>query len=182
MDSVDLTKIEHRVRVRYEWARLRRALVGFAPVLVVAAVAVALARHPSVTAGLGLGTFILGVILLWYGRDVRRAVLPGVVAGLVPLVLALCATHLHHCTGDGCMMVCVPVCAAGGLLAGIAVSVMASHRRATLTFLVPASGLALLTGAMGCACVGYSGVIGLALGYGAGLLPVLVRRVIRRAE
>ena len=180
MDSTELMKIERHARLRYEWARLRRALLGFSPVLILAAIAVALARHPSVTAGLGLGAFLFGVILLWYGKDVRRAVLPGVAAGLVPLVLSLCATHLHHCTGDGCMMVCVPACAAGGLLAGVAVAVMASHRRATLTFLVPASGLALLTGAMGCACVGYSGVIGLALGYGAGLLPVLVRRVVRR--
>jgi hypothetical protein len=177
MDSTDLTKLERRVRLRYEWARLRRALLGFLPLLVIAALAVAFGRHPSATAAFGLAAFLFGVILLWYGRDVRRAVLPGVAAGLVPLVLALCATHLHDCTGDACMMVCVPVCATGGLLAGVAVTVMARQRRAPLTFLVPASALALLTGAMGCACVGYSGVIGLALGYAAGLLPMLVRRI-----
>ena len=177
MDSTDLAKIERRARFRYEWARLRRALVGFALVLVIAAIAVALARHPTTTAALGLGTFLFGVIILWYGKDYRRAVLPGVAAGLVPLVLSLCATHIHHCTGDGCMMVCVPACIVGGLLAGIAVAVMAIHRRARLQFLLPASGLALLTGAMGCACVGYAGVVGLGVGFGVGLLPALIRRV-----
>ena len=180
MDSTDLRLIERRVRRRYEWGRLRRALLGFAPVLVIVAIAVALARHPSATVAFGLGAFLFGVILLWYGRDVRRAVLPGVAAGLVPLVLSLCATHLHHCTGDACMMVCVPACAAGGLLAGIAVAVLASHRGLSLAFLVPASALALLTGAMGCACMNYSGVAGLGVGFGVGLLPMVLGRMLRK--
>lgn len=180
MDSTNLKPLERRVRLRYEWGRLRRALLGFAPVLAIVAIAVALARHPPVTVAFGLGAFLFGVILLWYGRDVRRAVLPGVAAGLVPLVLSLCATHLHHCTGDACMMLCVPVCAAGGLLAGIAVSVVARHHGLSLAFLAPASALALLTGAMGCACMSYSGVIGLGVGFAIGLLPFFVGRMLRK--
>jgi hypothetical protein len=181
MEPTEVATFERRARRRYEWARLRRAIVGFSPVLVIVAIAVALARHPSVTAALGLGAFLFGVILLWYGRDFRRAVLPGVAAGLVPLALSLCATHLHHCTGDGCMMLCVPACAAGGALAGIAVSLMVGHRKTSFVLLVPASALALLTGAMGCACVGYAGVIGLGSGYVLALIPVLVRRALRRS-
>jgi hypothetical protein len=180
MDPTDLKPIERRVRLRYEWGRLRRALLGFAPVLAVVAIAVALARHPPVTVAFGLGAFLFGVILLWYGRDVRRAVLPGVAAGLVPLVLALCATHLHHCTGDACMLLCVPACTAGGLLAGIAVAMVARHRGLSLAFLAPASALALLTGAMGCACMSYSGIVGLAVGFGAGLLPFMLGRLLRK--
>jgi hypothetical protein len=180
MEPSELATIERHARLRYEWARLRRALFGFAPVLVIVGIAVALTRHPSVTASFGIGTFLIGVILLWYGRDFRRAVFPGVAAGLVPLVLSFCASHLHDCTGDVCMMLCIPACTAGGLLAGIAVSLMASHRRATLAFLIPASALALLTGAMGCACAGYAGVVGLAGGFVLGLLPTFVRRVLRR--
>jgi hypothetical protein len=175
MDSTDFSKLERRVRFRYEWARLRRALVGFAPMLAVGGVAVALGRHPSVAAAFALGAFLAGVILLWYGRDFRRAVLPGAAAGLVPLTLALCASHWHHCTGDACVMVCVPACSAGGLLAGLAVTAIARHRRAGLVFLLPASGMALLTGAMGCSCVGVAGLVGLGVGYAIGLIPAFVR-------
>jgi hypothetical protein len=182
MDSTDLTRFERRARVGYEFARLRRAFVGFAPLLGVIAVAVALARHPSATAAFGLAAFLVGLALLWYGRDVRRAVLPGVAAGLVPLVLALCANHMHYCTGDGCMMLCVPACAVGGLAAGLAVAGIGNQRRAGMAFWLPASGLALLTGAMGCSCVGYAGVVGLALGYAAGLVPGALRRIFARTS
>jgi hypothetical protein len=64
-------------------------------------------------------------------------------------------------------MVCIPACATGGVVAGLAVAgVGASPKRHR--FLIAASSVALLTGAMGCACVGHAGVAGLALGFGAG--------------
>jgi len=176
MESVDLSHVERRARARYEWARAKAALFGFAPVLVIVAVATVLARHPSATLLFGLGTFLLGAGLLWYGRDPKRAVLPGVAAGLVPLVLVLCTSTMHGCTGDGCMMLCVPACAAGGLIAGIAVATVGNRRRASAPFWLAASGISLLTGAMGCACVGYTGVLGLAAGYVVGLLPGVFRR------
>jgi hypothetical protein len=146
--------------------------------LVIVAVAAAFARVPSVTAALGLGVFMTGVVFLWYGRDLKRAVLPGVAAGLVPLVFALCASHFHHCSDDACMSFCVPACAAGGLLAGLAVAVIGHRQRAGVAFWLAASGLALLTGSMGCSCVGYAGVAGLAAGYAMGVVPNLVRRAL----
>jgi hypothetical protein len=42
-----------------------------------------------------------------------------------------------------------------------------------------ASTIAVLTGAMGCSCVGYAGVVGLIAGFVVGLLPAIVRRLIR---
>lgn len=176
MDSTERREMERRARVRYEWARAKRALVGFAPLLLVVAVATAIARHPSATAALGFAAFIAGATMLWYGRDPKRAVLPGVLAGFVPLVLALCTSHVHGCTGDGCMMMCVPACGVGGLVAGLAVASVGNRRRAGTVFWLSASALALLTGAMGCACVGYSGIVGLAAGFAAGVVPGLIRR------
>ena len=176
MDSTELTKLERRTRARYEWARAKRALIGFAPLLLVVAVATAIARHPSVTGAFGVGAFIAGAVMLWYGRDPKRAVLPGVLAGFVPLVLTLCTSHMHGCMGDGCMMMCVPACSIGGLVAGLAVASVGNHRRAGAVFWLSASVIALLTGAMGCACVGYSGVIGLGIGFSAGVVPGLLRR------
>jgi hypothetical protein len=49
-------------------------------------------------------------------------------------------------------------------------------RRAGPGFWLSASSLALLTGAMGCTCVGYSGVAGLALGFAVGSAPGFFRR------
>ena len=176
MDSTERREMERRARIRYEWARAKRALVGFAPLLLVVAVATAIARHPSATAALGVAAFIAGATMLWYGRDPKRAVLPGVLAGFVPLVLALCTSHAHGCTADGCMMMCVPACGVGGLVAGLAVASVGNRRRAGTVFWLSASALALLTGAMGCACVGYSGIVGLAVGFAAGVVPGLLRR------
>jgi hypothetical protein len=126
----------------------------------------------------GVGLFLVGVSVLWYGRDLRRAVLPGFVAGLVPLTLATCANHVGHlCTGENCMLWCVPACTVGGLAAGLAISVVGYRGRRGLGFWVAASAISLLTGAMGCSCAGYAGVLGLALGFGAGLVPGFARRL-----
>src|SRR5260221_9782019 len=112
MDSADVDRIERRTRARYEWSRAKRAVLGFGPALLIVAGAAALARHPMWTSAFGATLFVGGVALLWYGRDLKRAVLPGVAAGLIPLALALCAVRVGHaCTGDGCMMLCVPACA-----------------------------------------------------------------------
>ena len=176
MDWTELTEAERRTRAHYEWARAKRALIGFSPVLLVVAVAAATARHPSVTAAFGMGVFVAGAVMLWYGRDPKRAVLPGVLAGFVPLALALCTSHVHGCSGEACMMMCVPTCSAGGFVAGLAVAGVANRRRAGAVFWVSAAALALLTGAMGCVCMGYPGVAGLAVGFAAGVVPGLLRR------
>ena len=178
MDSIEMDRTEHRARRRYEWARLRRALIGFAPALLVVLCATAFARHAAWTLGFGVAMFAYGAALLWYGRDVRRAVLPGVAAGMIPLALGLCAFRIGHaCTGDGCMMLCVPACTVGGLVAGLGVASVGLGRSGGLGFWLAASGMSLLTGAMGCACVGYAGVAGLALGFVVGLAPGALRRV-----
>lgn len=180
MDSPELGKVERRARIHYELARAKRALVGFAPLLVIVAIATVVARHPSATAAFGGAAFVAGATMLWYGRDPKRAVLPGVLAGFVPLVLVLCTSHMHGCMGDGCMMVCVPACSAGGLVAGLAVASVGNQRNAGSAFWLSASAVALLTGSMGCACVGYSGVAGLAIGFAAGVVPGLLRRAFAR--
>lgn len=178
MESTDVTKIERRARMHYEWSRAKRALLGFSPVLIVVAGAMVLARHPMWTLTFGSALFVGGALLLWYGRDLKRAVLPGVASGLIPLTLALCAVRVGHaCTGDDCMMFCVPACTVGGLVAGLSVAAVGLARRGGAGFWLSASGVALLTGSMGCSCVGLSGVIGLGLGFALGTAPGLVRRL-----
>jgi len=180
MDSIDLQRIERRARLRYEWARVWRAFLGFAPVWLVIGLACAFTHRPSLAASFGLAAFVMGVVMLWYGRDVKRAVLPGLAAGMVPLLLALCANSMNHvCTGASCMSLCMPACVVGGLVAGIAIAVVGHRRRAGLGFWLGASAISLLVGAMGCTCIGYPGVAGLAVGYVAGIVPALARRLFR---
>jgi hypothetical protein len=178
MESVE--RLEERAKLRYELARVRRAVLGFAPVLVLVAVAAFFAKRPSSTVSFGIAVFAVGAVLLWYGRDLRRAVLPGVAVGIVPMAFALCANHVGHmCMGDHCTSLCIPACAAGGLVAGLAVAGIGIRRRSGAGFWVATSGVALLTGAMGCGCVGYGGVAGLVVGFAVGLLPALARRYFR---
>lgn len=174
MDSTETARWKRRARLMYEWARLRRALLGFAPALLVVAVAACITPRPVSALLFGGALFCTGVTLLWYGRDLNRAVLPGLLAGAVPLAVALCANQVGHvCTGASCLSLCLPACAGGGLIAGIAVSVVGHRRKLGSGFWIAGSAVALLTGAMGCACIGYSGLIGLLAGYGLGLLAAL---------
>jgi hypothetical protein len=182
MHSIDLSQMQRRLRVAYELGRLRRALLGVAPVALLTVVAACVAHRPASTLGFGLAAVGVGAFMLWYGRDPQRAVLPGVAAGLVPLVLALCANHVHACGSSSCSSLCVPACAFGGLVAGLAVASVGNQRKAPVWFWLSASSLALLTGAMGCACIGYAGVAGLGVGFAVGVVPGLLRRAFARAS
>jgi hypothetical protein len=181
MDSTSAIQIERRLRARYEWLRARRAVVGFAPALLIVVAATLLGDRPGTTMLFGAMMFATGAALLWYGMDHRRAVLPGVVAGILPLGMALGAGQFGHlCTGDACLSLCVPACTAGGLAAGLVVGLVGQRQQHGTGYWVGACTLALSTGAMGCTCVGYSGVLGLALGFTGGLIPMILRR--RRSQ
>lgn len=171
MDSIDFERFQRRARIKYEWSRLRRAIVGFAPALFVVVVAACVTPRPTTALLFGTAMFCAGVALLWYGQDLRRAVLPGVAAGAIPLVVALCANQLGHvCTGGACLNLCMPACGAGGIAAGLAVALLGHQSTHRIRYLAAGSVVALLTGAMGCACIGYYGLFGLAVGFGVGLL------------
>lgn len=172
---IDLELLERRARRRYELGRWRRAALGALPLLPLLIGALWLTQRPTSTLCFGLAALAAALLMLWYGRAPQRAVLPGVAAGFVPLALSLCANQIHHCGAHGCSSFCAPACTLGGTIAGLAVMYVARRRRLGLGFLLGASAVALLTGAMGCTCVGYSGVLGLGVGYVLGLTPGLLR-------
>ena len=178
MDSTELAKLERRARGRYEWARVRWSVLGMVPVLLIIIAASLLGRRPSSAAMFGGVLFATGVVVLWRGRELRRALWPGVLSGLVPLIAALVANHLHICAGGHCTTLCLPACSAGGVVAGLVVSFIATRRGLSWGFWATASALSLLTGAMGCACIGYAGVVGLVTGFALGAMPQLVRRLV----
>jgi len=181
MASADLPLIERRLRRKYEWARARRAFWGFTPSLLIVAGAALFAKHPSYALIFGAGMFAFGVAALWYGRELRKAVLPGVALGLIPLTLALCANQMQHaCMGGACMTVCLPACTIGGFVAGVGIAIVGHRQKQDLGYWLAASTITVLTGAMGCSCVGYAGVVGLVAGFVIGLIPAFGRRLLRR--
>ena len=177
MVSIDLAALERRSRRAYEVARLRRALLGVLPVVFFALVAATFSHRPESSLTFGLASALAGAAMLWYGRDPQRAVLPGVAAGLVPLTLALCANRVHACGPLGCGTLCVPACLVGGTVAGLCVAAFGAKRRLGPWYWVSATALTLLTGAMGCSCIGYSGLGGLGLGFALGAAPKIVGRI-----
>jgi len=180
MESVDLQGTERRARRAYELTRVRRAALAFAPVVLLVVGAALVGERVGYIFAFGVALFLLGVGLLWYGRGVKRAVLPGLAAGLVPLVFGLCAKYVHNCTGPGCLAFCVPACFAGGVLAGVVVDAVGLRRANKLGFWAAASGIVLLTGAMGCVCAGALGLVGLVAGFSLSAIPGMVAAVLRR--
>ncbi len=181
MDSDRLDAVKQRVRRAYELDRLRRALLGFAPMLLMIAVAAVIGSRYALSVPAGALLFVSGVLSLWYGRDLGRGVLPGVIGGSLALVLALCANHMGHlCTGERCLSWCLPACVTGGVLAGGIVSFPGFKHQRGAGYWVSASGVTLLTGALGCSCVGYAGIGGLALGFLGALFVGTVSSLGRR--
>jgi hypothetical protein len=170
MSPEQLVLVQRRVRRSYELSRLRSALLGFAPMLLLVVAAAFLSHRYTFALPAGTVLLLAGVAALWYGRDPGRGVLPGAVGGSLALTLALCANQMgHFCTGERCMSWCLPACVLGGLLAGGIVGFSGLRKRRGLGYWVSASSITLLTGSLGCSCVGYSGIAGLFVGFVAAL-------------
>ena len=174
--DLDLDALKRRARAAYERGRLWRACVEAWPVIVVVAVALAFTSRPGIVAVLGLG-LTLGVIALgWYGHGWQRAIVPGLLAGSLPLVAGLGACHIPHaCSGPECMRWCMPVIGiagiAGGLYAGARLRRIGARRRGEVLVIAT---VATWTGAMGCFAFGFGGLLGVAAGVLLGTAPALV--------
>src|SRR5690242_14917064 len=86
-----------RARSAYERGRLRDGAIA-------ASFAVPFALVVGVIEGHALGCFAVGVALAvavtylhWRGRDLARGIVPGLVAGVVPLVFANVSMQTHFC-------------------------------------------------------------------------------------
>jgi hypothetical protein len=174
---------DRRLLAAYEAGRLRHALVAASPLIALAVPPVCVGTRPLVTLALVALLYVAGVLCAWRGRELGRGMFAGALAGVLPLGLALVAQSMGHaCTPAGCVSWCVPACTAGGVGAGAFIAWCAARRRAPFAFWGAAAGTSALTGALGCACAGYGGVLGLAIGLavslmlGRGLLAVRVAR------
>ena len=165
----------------YEWGRLRRALGGSIPTLLVGGMVAALVHEVSWPLVLGSLLYLASVALLWFGRSPGRSVLPGVVYGLLPRTGGVIAKlHGHVCLGMSCYSNCMLYCVSGGVLAGILVGRLAAKSDSPLAVFMSAAATALLTGAIGSSCVGVHGIVGMALGIGVGAVPQSLRFLVKR--
>lgn len=175
--AIDQAAALELARRSYERGRATRAAMFAAPLTATALLAVCLGTRPSLAVGLGVALLASSWFFLWRGQSFGRAVFPGVLAGLMPLGLALAArSYGHVCTGSECVSLCVPACTSGGLLAGLLIARAGRHVSSKVTFFGSASLVAGLIGALGCSCVGAGGILGLAMGLVITLVPASVLR------
>lgn len=168
MVPTDVERLERRVRAVYERARLRNAVVGFAPMLLLVALALLVGHRGSLILGTGAVLFGVGVLALWYGREPARGVFPGALGGGLAAVLALCASQMTFlCTGQACLSWCIPACTASGAIAGGIVAFVGLRQQRRAGYWISATAITLLAGALGCSCMGYAGLGALTLGMAA---------------
>ncbi|HEX9578856.1 MAG TPA: hypothetical protein VF993_13975, partial [Myxococcales bacterium] len=153
--------LETRARRAYELGRLRWSL-RVAPFILVASAAVVACGRPLGDSGaICLSLLLLAAGLGFAGGSAGRAVVPGLAAGTVALVLPLLVRTLGHvCFGPACMPYCLPASVLGGAVAGALIARQAAGHDRQLPFLLAALALAGLTGALGCTLAGTAGVLG----------------------
>ena len=153
-----------RCTAAYESARRKRATMLSVPVMVVAALGAVVAPKHLLGAMVGVVFIAAAWLCFVIGRVAERALFPGVVAGLIPLVAAQATRVIGHgCTGSACISLCLPACTVGGVAAGLVLA-WAGRRQSSPLFFAIGGFFSILVGAFGCSCVGYSGVIGLIAG------------------
>ncbi len=162
----------------YEAGRRSRAAELALPLLGIGVLAAVTGTRVPVAVFVSLAMTVLAFAFLVRGQGLGRAVVPGLLLGLVPFACARAAQHIpasmgHLCTGSACVSWCIPMCVGGGLVAGAVLGRLARRTSTPIAFALGAGALAALTGALGCACVGLSGVVGGVVGLGSGLLPTL---------
>lgn len=167
--------LAERARRAYELGRVRQALrwALFVPALTALSCICCESLARSLLCGALLAALVVG--LLWRGQRLGQAVLPGVLAGLAPFSLAVCAELGGHAcaTGTWCTFF-LATCAVGGVLAGLFV---ASSSCGSWSELLAGALLAGLTGALGCLVAGLVGLLGLAAGLLLGAAPLFALRL-----
>ena len=171
-----MRELETLIVSAYERGRQKRALTLQ---LALACVALPLALlNPWWVLGATLFTSLLlaGAWFLWRGLEWERGYVTGLMAGLVPLLLAICARPLGHgCDIQGhCYSWCMPACACGAAIAAYIVTRVARSVTHLRNFGLSAAVATVSVGGLGCACLSASGAVALIIVYLATSVPALL--------
>jgi hypothetical protein len=148
----------------YARGRRRRVLAELVPVVAyVALLAVLTGLRPQVLLVSALA-LVLAFVGLWRGEAMGRAVYPGLLVGVVPFACSFAGGRIGHvCTGDACVSLCMPLCAAGGAIAGLLVA-RAVRRERSPGLAIVMGALALAVGSLGCPHAGTASLSAMGLG------------------
>ena len=175
--SVLEARLEARSRRSYEMGRLTHAGIRVLPLVPLMALAL-LGCSPSHEVIACAGSLLVVVtLLLWRGQEWEMGVGPGIAAGLVPLLFPICVQAVGHLCLPGSCLLLPTVCAAGGLLGGFLLGVVAPRPRIgrMIPFIV-ACVVACLMGAVGCLLYGLVGLAVMAAGMVTGTAGLVVLR------
>lgn len=176
-----------RARRAGEWGRVRTGLWWALATVPVSGLALVLCHHPLHCVAIAAVLFVVVAALVWRGEGFGRGVVPGLLAGALPLAgMGLARLGGHACNHHFCTDTCLPACLAGGLVAGLLAARVSTRRagdeassgidlRAGASMLVVGG----VTLAMGCMASGLGGVFGLATGVALGLAPGMIASAIR---
>lgn len=175
MASTDHAALIARARRAYEWGGLRAAARVVLFIVPMMLIAFHTCGQPWATVISGALLIALTVGLLWRGEEYGAAVAPGLVGGIVPLVLPLIFHGSGHpCVGDFCWTTSVPMSMVGGAVAGAVVAARAARiGRRRAAFIACGFAVAGCAGSLGCIYGGAAALLGLAGGVVVGSLPVL---------
>lgn len=150
--------VRRAVLCAYERGRLRDAALAALLSLGLVMPGVVLARltPTAIVLAVLVGAFVF--VATERGGGIARMALPATVLGWIPLGCSLVAAHLGHvCTPGGCVSLCVPLCASGGLISGAWLGRVAAREAQPLRAVLFGGAVAALAGGIGCSCVGLSG-------------------------
>jgi hypothetical protein len=161
------TELEARARRAYEWGRWRRGLATSswaAPAIVLAC----FGCTPRIELVLAPLVVLAAAAMVWRGGALGRAVVPGLLAGTVPVLVPV----VVRCGSlENAPQICLMLSLGGGVVSGLIVSAVEARLGAPRPQILAASLLAALTGTMGCAMFGLGGLAGLAAGLALGAAP-----------
>lgn len=180
---MEKTELHARARKAYELGRAKIALQAMAGAALLSAVAVALGRPWAQIGPLGAVLLPLCAGLVFRGRASGRAVLPGLVAGGIAMLLPIGVAFAGHAwLGPGCLRFCLPACVVGGAIAGAAIATVAARQPdGESEFLAGGVAVAALAASLGCALAGSAGLAGMAIGAVATGTPVWLAAHARRS-
>jgi hypothetical protein len=170
METRDVEKMALRA---YEQGRMRLGAGWALAVVTLTLGAVLLSPGRLIVVALGLPLATLLAFGAFRGQAVFAGAKNGLLAGLIPLALALGMRDMGTCysVAGQCFSWCAAGCAVGGVAASLVVAKRSGHWHGTPAYWMTAGASLLLTGSMACGCAGAMALASLGVGIVVGMVP-----------